>query len=656
MNRIKELAGRLNRAQRTLRFKIVATIVVVALGIGGFSAWAVAVSAPATRDAVASIAPEQQPQAPDQAEQPGDEREDDQQAPQGRTLDAEVLRSMVGSPDAWKVVAGGTAAITALASLVIWLGLGLTYLGLIAVAGLIAGPLYLWEPTRGAAQLVGGLTALTASFTVLMQGCRAALAGDSPVLAIARNVLDEAARMKISLVFIVLLIFLLAALPGLLAEDQPLQYRVQQFLQYSVAGTFWVLALLTLFFSVASVAFEQRDRVIWQTMVKPVSPLQYLMGKWTGVMALNLALLAVSASGVFLFTEYLRNQPAQGESAPYVLESGRPGLTDDRLAVESQVLAARRAVGLGEPEISPSRLDDAVDRRMEAAMSRDPSLRERPRERERLRRDLREQLIKTAREQYRSVPPGAGRTFTFSGLAAAKERGQPLMLRYTVNAGSNNPNALYRVTFRTDGRVYPQQVGLGMAQRIPAIPPDAISEDGTLELDVVNGDPSRRLTNPLTITFPPDGLEVLYAAGAYEANFLRVVVALWVKLGFIAAVAVGASTFLSFPVACMAALLVLFAAETSNFLASSIEQFPVEQRDGGTNWVAVLIRLAASPIAWAFSAYGDLQPTTKLVSGRLIGWGELTKGVAVIAAWTIAALGLGWSIFRKRELAIYSGH
>ena len=108
----------------------------------------------------------------------------------------------------------------------------------------------------------------------------------------------------------------------MLEVDSPLRYRVQSFLQYGTGGSFWIIAILTLVFSVSTVAFEQRDKTIWQTMTKPVASWQYVLGKWLGVVGLNAVLLTVCASAVFLFTEYLRQQPARGEQSAFVTSTG----------------------------------------------------------------------------------------------------------------------------------------------------------------------------------------------------------------------------------------------------------------------------------------------------------------------------------------------
>lgn len=631
---LKELFRRADRLQKSRVFKIVATALVVGVIAVSYAIWLAASVDKGALDAPAGTSAE---------------------APGGPQLTVDALRAQIQSSSAWVAMGIGALAVSVLATIVIWLGLALTYVGLFALSIVVAGPLLLFETTRPFGQLLLGAIVLTASFSVLLQALRALLSADGPVSAIARNVLDEAVRMKIGVVFIVALIFLLAALPGLLDEAQPLRYRMQSFLQYSTTGTFWVLALLTLFFSVATVAFEQRDRLIWQTMVKPVTPLKYLLGKWVGLMTLNFALLSVSATGVFLFVEYLRSQPAQDEMAPFVMVDGQPGITQDRELLETQVLTARAGASVDPAQLEMDVVASLVRQRLEEALQRDFSLRESPARQRQLEAQLQEEIVEQAKRQYLAVPPGLQRTYAFSGLNAARRLNQPLTVRYKINAGSNEPGTLFRLLFVTAAGTVAQQTPLGIAQTF-TLPASAIDEDGRLVMTVFNGDPQLGVPNPLTMVFPPDGLEVLYTAGTYEANFLRVGATLWLKLGFIAAVGIASGTFLSFPVACLLTLLVLFAAESSNFLRDSIAEYPLRDPDGNLDVLAVIMSMIASPIAAAFETYGGLRPTANLVEGRLVAWGALIRGFLIVGAWTAGTIGLGWLIFRKRELAIYSGH
>lgn len=735
--KLRELAARLDRAQKSRRFKIIATSVVTALIIGVVGTLFVVATQAGAQDRIIESAQTQASSRP---------RGADYISEGPITIARDVTRSMLFSIATDSGVANVIVpfAITLVITLiVIWLGLGLSYLGLLLIGMAIAWPLAMFPATRGFGQLLLGAVPLTLSFLILMQLLRVVFSGATPTMAVARNLLSEAVRMKISLVFIVLLIFFLAVIPGMLNDDQPLRYRVQQWMSYGTGIPYAVLALLTVFLSAATVAFEQRDRIIWQTMTKPVAAWRYLLGKWVGVMGLNAVLLGVTAAGVFMFTEYLRHQPARGEMAYHLLEDGQTVtlgnpflMTDDRRMLENQVLTARIGATPEPYVITEAKLEREADRQIREQ--------QRPREdRAAIMREMKEhwagelqkaveRAVIDARSQnpqfeptqadirkfeqqavgrwqliYNTVEPGGGREYEFllsevlnnwtrlrdrhlkrveaevarrireeniqlptdpQQAAASRDRIMELVfaewqqtgklppvpeltLRYKINAGSNVPTELYTITFLAQGREYStRQVALKNAQLL-SIPVDRIDPDGVLRLGVYS-DPA----NIKAFTFPPDGLEVLYPITGYESNFLRVFLVMWLKLGFLAAVAVGASTFLSFPVACLVSLCVLFAAESAGFLNQSLADYYFSKdRDGNVNWFAVVIRAIAVPVGWAFELYSELRPTEKLVDGRLISWFNLLKAMVVVGLWSVLAWGIGWLVFRQRELALYSG-
>jgi ABC-type transport system involved in multi-copper enzyme maturation permease subunit len=420
---------------------------------------------------------------------------------------------------------------------------------------------------------------------------------------------------------------------------------------------FWIIALLIVTMSVASVAFEQRDRIIWQTMTKPVAAWQYLLGKWLGVMGLGAVLLSVCGSGVFLFTEYLKDQKAIGEIAPYVPENGAPGtMTEDRYILFNQVLAASVSRRVSIRDFDPAVVDQGVGEMMDRAKENSPEIRDD----EETRARMREQLLTELRDSYLAIEPGTDEMYYFTGLEEAKENARWLTLRYRVNVGSNDPRSLHWLTFWFPNYL-PEyfQVPPGQTMSLN-ISPGAIQEEGILPFRVVNGRVlSDRVVTPAgaqTMSFPPDGLELRYSVGSYRMNFLRVMLILWFKLGFLAMLGIAAATCLSFPVASMVSFGTFLLAESSRFLLSSLESYQVEDNKGNILYFNKVIELVTTPLAKSFSFYSNLRPTANLVDGTLVAWGQVATGAIYMGVFTLLLYAAGVVIFRNRELATYSGH
>lgn len=691
----REWWARADRLQKSRPFKIAATIAVVVVAVIVFAVYAVQRGLEATESTLGGgSAAQAAPAGPGPAR--GTEAAADASA-LGATARA-MDRILAGREDLTSL-AVGIGAVAGLSIMVVWLGLALTHLAIALVVLGVAWPMMQVGSVRTYGAMLLGVAALGWAFNVGLAAMRLALSGSGPVMAVARNVLSEAVRLKLSMLFIVLLIFMMATLPMLLDQATPLRHRVQAFLQYATGGAFWIIALLTLLFSVSTVTLEQRDKIIWQTMTKPVAPWQYLLGKWVGVLALNAVLLTVCCSGVFLFTEYLRSTTAVGEKAAYVPASPSERITADRLILETQVLQARRTVA-PPPDFTPDdpEFRQAVSDYIESIKHTDPIFQ--AAETAAAQREALDamyarmvaDLYKDQTTRLRSIEPGSGRPFDFPGLGWAAARAQPLTLRYRFDAGSNEPDASYRVTIMVAGEyVVVRSCSLGYTHALPIAPvivlPNGVGvtvddprfadlevllergepglrfvdstrlvgSNGVLRVDFANGDVTTGEVNPEAMYFPPGSVEVSYAHGGYQANFVRVAVVLWVKLAFLSMLAIAASTFLSFPVACMVAMGTFLAAESSGFLSEALETFLLTDRDNNPIYINYVIYGIASTVAAMFTVYRELDPIGRIVEGRLLSWGSVAAGVGTLGGLTALLYGAAVLVFRRRELATYSG-
>ncbi len=596
---------------------------------------------------------------------------------------------------------------------------GIAFLGLtISAVGILAVTLPLWFVLESAgqdlwAQIILGIGTLVILFLLLIRTARLALSAPIGPIAVARLLLDEAVRMKLALVFIVLLIIYIPLLATQLDEHERLQYRLQTFLSYGTGVSYALLAAMTVFLSTATVAFEQRDKQIFSIASKPLGRFFYLMGKWLGMVVLNAVLLLMTGGATFWFTQYLRTQPAVDAF--------------DELAVAEQVLTARIGVRPTVEDLRPEAL-----RRAQQQLDANPELKGNPA----ALANLGNEMLSAVQAERLSIPPGEYREYLFENVRPISRRvkakvrfdaqpivlrdriqsfvdldvtsadgsvyyvlgehyeldvtpdetrlrfipssrsspsetplteGQPVLinyfpgnaltLRFKIHSGENMPDVQLPVTIWLPGNVIIPQTAV-LVQTQNAIIPAGFVSDHKVVLRIVNGNLQTGEYRDSTITIPWDGLELMYKVDTFEWNYLRAMLILWLKLAFLAMLGIAAATFASFPVACLLAFTVFFGAESAPFLASSLEYFdrvnPVTQE---RYYVNTAVYEIASGVQWLLRQYGTVRPTQSLIEGRHVSWELVLHTFAWITVlWSGLAAAVGWLVFRSRQLAIYSGH
>jgi len=504
-----------------------------------------------------------------------------------------------------------------------------------------------------------GMCILGYSYHLLLQVFNFLFRSPKQSFAIARGVLIEATRTKMSIAFLSILLILLPLIPILLDPESPLRHRVQTMLSRSLGTTFIIAAILTVFLGCATVAFEIRDRQIWQVLTKPVSKFGYLFGKWLGVVSLNLSILIIAGLSIFMYMQYLRTTS--------VAEGLQGDL--DRLAVEEEILTAREKT-LPKYEILTN---EQIASRVETMIDADDELREEEQIRVQLRQKLRDEVQEQFLAQQRSIPAKRGgdiysHTYTFSGLMQAKEMGTPLAFRYKFFNGAADEQETYDAGFvyNNDPATRHLVTYVPTMTHVTMVPAYLITDEGNLSITIYNlFDPGAEYYYKGTMSFDKDGIQLLYRVGNFESNFFRAILVLLIKLSFLAALAIAASTFLSFPVACMITLTVFASATLSPYLTQSLDYyFPPSTEDFDFSQIGITIQWAfesvvhaiATAIVFCLDGFGSQRPTTQLVNGMLITWGTVLKGFITIGVvWSGSALAIGTFVLRKRQLAIYSG-
>jgi hypothetical protein len=552
----------------------------------------------------------------------------------------------------WMLEQPGTTWLLALATtgwllLIVWMDISLAFV--LTALGTGAAVAVCWT-SQQAMLAVAGMGMLTFTFVLLSRVMQVVLHAPVQPLAVAHTVVKEAGRSRVSLVFIIILLIMLPIIPMWMDEASPLRHQVQTFISWSLTLTFGLAAVMTLFLSCASVSFEIRDRQIWQLMTKPLNHFNYLAGKWIGIMSVNLILLLVSGLSTFMYVQYLRHQP--------------PKDAYDSMAVTDQVLTARSSAFPEYQKLAEEQLQAQVDEMLNAtpeyATSDDVPLA--------VIRAKRAELQDRNMRLQRAIRPGFVSEYTFKGLKAARESNSTITLRYLFHINRDDEHQTYRAMFFFNG----DQSTARVETYVPTmshsfqIGPSLISEQGELKVSIVNlfdGEVSEIAF--ATLNFDADDLEILYRVGGFEPNFLRAMLIMWAKLAFLAALGVCCGVFLSFPVACLASFTVFLASIMSPFLAEALEWYypqEVSRMDWGNvamvlMWVfETVVRFIASVLVYLLGAFGEISPKQKLVSGQLIPWGSVASAFLKLGLiWSGLAMLIGFSVLRKRQLAIYSG-
>lgn len=450
------------------------------------------------------------------------------------------------------------------------------------------------------------------------------------VWAIAKNTIRQALRMRVAIIFIVLLLVLLPVMGLTATGDGTLKGRLQTFVSYGLSLTSLLLSLLTIIVSIYAVTSDIEQRQIYTVATKPIRRHQLIIGKLLGVILLNFGLLIVFSGLVYGVTKFM---PAFFEASD-----------QERRQVENEFYTARASLVPPEIDVTEEvreiyanlvrtdRLDDAYPGMTDAEIVRALTARER----------LRKQ----------AVAVGEGLLWEFNNVRPL-DPDQSLFIRFKFDVSTPPPDGevygrwqigdmrQFRYGGRIETPIWPED------RRDPVrtfreieVPARVVADDGYLAVGFINVP-----LNQTVVIFPvEDGMEVLYKAGTFGGNFVRATLLILCRLIFLACLGVLAASFLSFPVAVLFCLVVFSIGTISGFV---LESFGMLSPGVGLIYsytIGLVIRL--------LPRFDQYNPTTFLVSARLLSWQVLAHVVLVmVCIKALALLVLGLVIFSYRELA-----
>lgn len=452
------------------------------------------------------------------------------------------------------------------------------------------------------------------------------------VWAVATNTIRQALRMKVAAAFIVLLLVLLPVMGLTATGDGTLKGRLQTFVSYGMSLTSLLLSLLTIIVAIYSITSDIEHRQIYTVVTKPIRRYQLILGKFLGVVVLDIALLTLFSGIVYgvvvLMPRFVKATEEERADLDNEFYTARASLVPPLLDVHEEVeqiyrkLAENDQLSTAYPNYSPQ--------------------------------EVRRLLTKRVQLEKRAAAIGQMLVWEFKNVRPTDPNHQSLFIRFKYDVSVTPPDEQVYGDWRIGdlrGEMNGTEVKTPLYRDAPrrdpvrkfreiAVPANAVAKDGYLAVAFANPP-----LNNTTVLFPiEDGLEVLYKADTFLGNYVRAALLILSRLIFLACLGVMAGSFLSFPVAILFCLVVFVMGAASGFIVDSFGYMSQNVSRIYAYTIQSVIRLLPR-----FDSYN---PTEFLVPARLISW-RLVGEVLLIVVCLKAALLLILSlvIFSFRELA-----
>jgi hypothetical protein len=444
------------------------------------------------------------------------------------------------------------------------------------------------------------------------------------IWAVAINTIRQALRIKVAVVFTIILVILLPALGVTTTGDETLKGRLQTFVSYSLSLTSFLLCLLTIIISIYSMTSDIEQRQIYTVITKPVRRFQVLTGKLLGIITLDVVLLVLFSAVIYTITIYM----------PKFTKASQEELVE----ANNEFFTARKPLTVPEVDVSREVAEKykELDRKGELPddMPRD---------------EIIAQLTKQAQLAKRAAAVGQPLLWEFKNVEPLSDS---LFIRFKYDVSVNPPDSqvwgrwfvgdyqFFRYGTESNTPIY-DEVHKNSVRDFHEIeiPAEVVPEHGHLAVAFMN-DPSNRVA----IIFPPDGLEVLYKADTFTGNFIRAVLLILCRLIFLACLGVLAASFLSFPVAILFCFVIFFTASFSGFV---IESFSFLSEN-----ISAVYSYSLEWLIKLLPQFDKFNPTKFLIPGRLISWSFLARcALLMVCVKAFLILIFSLIIFRYREIA-----
>jgi ABC-type transport system involved in multi-copper enzyme maturation permease subunit len=449
-------------------------------------------------------------------------------------------------------------------------------------------------------------------------------------IAIACLTVREAVRSKLLLSLAILLVAGLIGLPLLIAGDNTLSGKIQVILTYTLGFATTILSITTLWTACGGFSKEIQDRRLYLVITKPLHRYELWLGKWLGMLTMNLGLLALTGITISVM-------------AHQTIHRSTDSLMVKR-QVSEQFLMARQGLQPLTPDWSDF-VKKTTQRLIESGRLQEkmmPAV-------------IQQKLIEELSIKRFTIPPGGGAQFSFK-RPETQENGHDLLLSYKFDSTrpERSPVAA-RWTMGTNPE-HQIQVDVTNYPGVPAIL--AVINDETAGTNILTFTYQRLDTNSQATLLMADRTqapELLVPYGSFGMNLIRGLFIILCRLAFLAALGLMVGCLLSTPVAVFAAFFIIILVASSGYVesvaTSGVFFVPHEGPASEQTWLNQSILHLFRVFHVVTQPLTKLDPVPLLATGRVVS-GQMTLQALVWLAGLYSAITalIGITLFNRREL------
>jgi len=435
------------------------------------------------------------------------------------------------------------------------------------------------------------------------------------ILAISGLTLRTAVRSRVFGLLAAMVVLCIGGLPLVIKSDGTAAGQTQLFIYYAFGLTMTLLSIAAAWSAAGAIALEVSGRQMHVLVTKPVHAAEIWLGKWLGLMAVNLVMLVLAGGLIYGLLCWTTRSA--------VLPAG------DRAGLREKILTAHSLVAPEQPAPSGAKRAMSV------------------------------------------VPPDGKQTWIFRVPERALS-GDALFLQFqfaTSRIERQMPvTGLWLIT--TDDALSPLRVQGSYTPHVrhalklpPAVPGQRLTvtyhnvETAAPGTPGMPGTPGAPETSgaPATVLFAADtGAQLVIRESGFESNFIRALLLVLARLAFFSALGLTVGSLFSFPVAVFTALAFLFITGLSGWIGGGAL---AAEAGLAPAWLAGLLNAATAGIVQlahlVTPPLARFEPLDFLPSGAFIPW------MLVGTAWGVLALGYGGALavlgawlFSRRELGL----